>query len=136
VLAAGRRDPAIDDRELARLDAQLGRRRREQYLTGLGAGEADGGAALLDRLTAGGKAFVWGAGGVGRHHVDAPVVHVEFVGGNLRQCARNALPEFDFAGEHRHGAIRIDAQPRRQEAIAVKAAGKMGRRRGALGQRR
>ncbi len=91
---------------------------------------------MLDRLTACGKAFVGSAGGVGRHHVDAPVLYVEFVGGDLRQCARNALSEFDLAGEHRHRAIAIDSQPCRQEAIAVKAAGEMHRRLDALGQDR
>jgi len=104
-------------------------------LAGLGACEADGSTALLDRLTACGKAFVGSAGGVGRHHLDTPVAHVKFVGGDLGQRARNALSEFDLAGKHRYGAIGVDAQPRRQQAIAVKAAGEMCGAFGALPQR-
>ena len=100
---------------------ELRRGGAEQELARLGAREANRGAALLDRLAAGGHALVGRPGRVAGHHLDPAVVDVELVGGDLGERGRDALAELDLAGEHRHRPVRVDAQPRRQHAVAVEA---------------
>ena len=75
------------------------------------AGEPQRGAAVFDRLAAGGLAFVRRAAGVAGDDLDPRQRQVELLGRDLRQRGEDALPEFDLAGENGGGAVGVDAQP-------------------------
>jgi hypothetical protein len=64
------------------------------------------------------------------HQADALEIHVELVGRDLRERGADALAELDLAGEDGHRAVRVDAQPRVEHAVAGEAAGQAGRGRG------
>src|SRR5882672_8078814 len=97
--------------------------RRSSDLARLGAGKAQRGAALLDREAAGRLALVGRARGVAVHDLDARQIHVQLVGGDLRERGADALPQLDLAREDRHGAGRIDPQPSIQSPVAVETTG-------------
>src|SRR5881397_3545277 len=96
---------------LGRRRTELHRRGRNQDVARFGAREAKRGAAVLDREAAGGLTLVRGARGVAADDLDALEVHVQLVGGDLRQRGADALAQLDLAGEDRHGAVRVDAKP-------------------------
>src|SRR5262249_2670051 len=56
-------------------------------------------------------------------HLDALVGDVELVGCNLRERGEDALAELALAGEDRHGAVGVDADPAIEHAIGLKTAG-------------
>src|SRR5205807_5093347 len=103
-------------------------------LARLGAGEAQRGAALLHRQAARGLPFVWRERRVAVDDGDAFQIELELVGCDLRQRGADALAQLDLAAEDRHAAIRVDAQPGVQHAVAVEAAGQA--RRGSLRERK
>ncbi len=84
-------------------------------------------AAVLDRLAAGGDAFVGSFLGVSGNHVQARQRQVELLGGDLRQRGDDALAELDLAGAHRCAAVGRDANPGVEHAVAIKAARQGGR---------
>jgi hypothetical protein len=116
-------DRAITDVQIGDRGAELRRRRREQDRTGFGARESQRGAALLHGEAAGGLALVRRARGVAVDDVDALEIHVELVGGDLRERGADALSELDLAGEDGDASLRIDAQPRVEPPVVVEAAG-------------
>ncbi len=121
--AVRRRDHAVGDRELiARHTEALGGE-IEQDRPHLRARHAQRGAAVLDRLAAGGLAFVRRLAGIAGDHLDACEREVEFLGRDLRQRGQDALPELDLAGEDRGAAVRADADPAIKPAVGLQAAG-------------
>ena len=94
----------------------------EQQAARLGTGKAQRGAAVFHRQAAGGHAFVRRARSVGRHHVDALVADIKFIGGNLRQRGKDALTKFAFAGVDGDFAVGVDAYPAIEHAVIVQAA--------------
>src|SRR5882762_2608171 len=90
------------------------------------AAAAQRGAAVLDRLAAGGLAFVRSERGVAVDDIDALQIDVELVGGDLRERRADALPQLDLAGEDRDRAVGVDAQPGIEHAVVVEAPGERG----------
>ena len=120
-------DYAVTDAERIGGDAEFLGRQLKQDRAHLGAGQAQRGAAVLDRLAARGLALVRGAAGVAGHHGHPSERHVEFFRRDLGERGDDALAELDLAGEHRNGAVGIDAQPSIQHAVAAQAARQRGR---------
>src|SRR5207249_5056010 len=83
---------------------------------------AQRGAALLHRKAPGGLTLVRSSCGVAVDHLDALEVHVQLVGGDLRQGGADTLAQLDLAGEDRHGAVGLDAQPGVEHAVRLEAA--------------
>src|SRR6266571_8164665 len=121
-----RRASAVAHADRGRRDAELGACGVHQDVARLGAGEPHRGAALLDRLAAGGLALVGSERGIGVHDLDALQIDVELVGGDLGERGADALPQLDLAGENGDRAVRVDAQPRVEHAVVVEAPGERG----------
>src|SRR5262249_41321332 len=85
------------------------------------------GAAGLNRLAAGGDAFVGRFLGVAGDHVKVLERQAEFLGRDLRQRRDNALAELDLAGAYGGAAVGRDANPRIEHAVAVEASRQDGR---------
>ena len=118
-------DDAVGDRQRVRRRRRAsGRGEIDQDRAHLGAGEAQRRAAVLDRLAAGGLAFVRATGAVSaeidRH---ARQRQIEFLGRDLPERGQDALPELDLAGEDGGGAVGVDADPGVEHAVVVEAAG-------------
>ena len=80
---------------------------------------ADGSRAILHGQAAGRVALVGGARRVRRHQRDALGCQPELIGGNLQQRRFHALAEFGLAGEDRHRAVCIDADPGIEHRLVV-----------------
>ncbi len=123
-LAAVRRaDDTIRHRKRRGIDAEALGREFDENLAHLRASEAQRNAAVFDRLAAGGHAFIGGFLGIAGNHVQARERQVEFFRRDLRQGGGDALPQFDLAGADRRGAVRIDADPGIEHAVAGEASG-------------
>ena len=97
--AVRRRDHAVGDRQLIGRHAEPLGGELEQDRAHLGAGHAQGGAAVLDRLAAGGLALVRRLAGVAGDHLDARERQIELLGRDLGERGEDPLPELDLAGE-------------------------------------
>ncbi len=121
--AVGARDRAVGDLERVGRRVELLGRKAEQDRAHFGRRHAQRGAAVLDRLAAGGLAFVRRPAGVAGHHRDLVQRQIELFGRDLAQRRENALAEFDLAGVHGRGAVRIDADPGIEHPVGLQAAG-------------
>ena len=126
-----RGDDPVGDAERGGVKAKALCRQLDQDGADLRAGEPQRRAAVLDRLAAGGHAFVGRPLGVARNHPHPVERQVEFLRGDLRQGGENALAEFDLAGRDRGNAVGADANPGVEQAVIRKAAGQPG---GLLGE--
>ena len=95
----------------------------EKDCADLRAGKPQRRAAVLDRLAAGGHAFVRRPLGVARNHLHPAERQVEFLRRDLRQCSHDALAEFDLAGTDSGVAVGADANPGVEHAVVAEAAG-------------
>ena len=123
----GRRDDAIGRRQLVRRHAEPLGREIDEERAYLGAGHAQRGAAVLDRLAAGRLAFVRRLAGIAGDHLDACERQVQLLGRDLGEGGENPLPQLDLAGEDGRRAVGVDADPAVELAIALQAAGQPGR---------
>ena len=126
-LAVRRADDAIRDAERIRAHLQPRRGKLDQDAAHFRRGEPQRGAGIFDRLRAGGHAFVRRAAGVAGDHGNARERQVELFGRDLRQRRHDPLPQLDLAGEHGRAAVRVDADPGIEHAVAAKAAGQRAR---------
>ena len=117
----GRNDRAVPHLQLFRADAKPTRRRRDKDAARLGAGRANGAAALLDRLAAERVLLIGSPRRVGGDHADLVESDVEFLRRDLRQRGQDPLPELGLAGEDRHRLIRLQADPSFKPAIVAQA---------------
>ncbi len=78
-----------------------------------------GPTGYLDRLAARGLAFVRRFLGVTREDRDALRRHVQFIGGNLRECGDVALAQLHLADRKAHRAIRFEAKPLLHPAVVL-----------------
>src|SRR5262249_42387793 len=85
-------------------------------------GHAQGRAAVLDRLAAGGLALVRRAPGVAGNHRNTGKRQIELLGRDLLQRRENALPQLDLAGEDRGGAVGVDPDPAVEPPVVLQAA--------------
>ncbi len=120
--AVGRAHDAVGSLERIGADAEFPGGEVDQNRAHLGARHAQRRAAVLDRLAAGGLAFVRRAAGIGRDHGDLPERHIELFGRDLGKRGQDALPELDLAGKHRHLAVRTDSDPGIEHPVGVEAA--------------
>ena len=114
---------AVGDRTVAhrQIGAGIAEARRgmvEEQRAHLGAGQAQGDAAELDRLAARGVAFVRGQIGVAGLQQDALGRDVELVGGDLQHRGQHPLADLDPAGRDRHTAGRRKPDPLIEPRIA------------------
>ena len=121
--AVGRADHAVRDLQRVGRDAELLGGEIDQDRAHLGAGEPQRQPAVLDRLAAGGQALVGRLAGVAGDHREPRERQVELLRRDLRERGQDALAEFDLAGEHRRGAVGVDAEPGIEPAVALQAAG-------------
>ena len=76
-------------------------------------------AGHLDRLAARGLAFVRRILRIARQHRDALQVHVQFIGGDLRQRGDVALAKLHLADCEAHRAVRLEADPLLHAAVVL-----------------
>ena len=108
--ARSRHPPPGHDEPVHRL-MQAFCRAREQGGTCLGRGERDLRTTALDRRAGIGTTLVRRNVGVDRGHGDLVQVEVQFLGGDLREPGRAALPEFDEAEVQRCRAVGMNREP-------------------------
>src|SRR5713226_8820364 len=128
--AAGREDDAVLDSQGRHLCAELRGGRLQQDAACLGAGETQRRSRFFDRAAARGDAFVRGARGVARNHVDAREIDLELVADDLGERGHDPLADLHLAGERGHGAVRVDTQPAVEHAIFLQASRQRRRRLG------
>ena len=110
------------------LNTETARRCDEKNCPCFSASSANGGAALLDRLTTEGVLFVRPARGVGGHHLDLVELDIELFGGDLGESRKDALTELGLAGEDDDGVVRLEPNPAFQSAVVTQTKGQAGRR--------
>jgi len=121
---AGSEDDAV-------LDAQRGSGHTELRAGGLdedaarfGAGEPQGRSGFFDGTAPRGDAFVGSARSIPGNHLDARQVDLQLVGDDLGERGHDPLADLHLAGEGRHRAVGVDAQPAVEQAVLLQAPGK------------
>ena len=102
---SGADDDAVGDSQLIRSHAEPLGGEIDQDGAHLGACHAQRGAAVLDRLAAGGLALIRGLAGIAGNHLEARERQIELLGRDLRERGEDALPQLDLAGEDGRGAV-------------------------------
>ena len=95
-------------------DTEFDGGRIPQQTPDLGRRVQDRGAAVLHGVAAGGEALVRCADGIGGNQFDLGRRDIQLFSRHLQQGGGKPLPQFGLAGEHRHPAVRRDANPRVQ----------------------
>ena len=108
-------------RELAQIRTESRGGRGRKQAAGVGAGHAHRGATDLDRLAARRIPLVRRQAGMAGDDAQLFRGHAEFIRGDLRDRSDDALPQFDLAGKHADGLIRIDRDPLIQARIGREA---------------
>ncbi|MDB5954512.1 MAG: hypothetical protein JWP60_1120 [Ramlibacter sp.] len=125
--AVRRLEGAVAHLQLLGGDAQaLCGQAREDH-SHLGRGIADGSAAVLHGVAAGGVALVGGARSVRGDDRQPRRVDHQFLGGDLHQGRLDALAQFGLAGEDGDPAIGADLDPAVEEGQLGETAGQRGR---------
>jgi len=92
-------------------NAEAARRCNEKNRPCFSASGANGGTALLDRLTAEGVLLVRSVRGVSGYQLDLVELDIELFGGDLGESRQDALTEFGLAGEDDDGVVRFEPYP-------------------------
>jgi len=119
--AIGSGDDAVANFQSIAGHAEAFGRLADQQRAHLRAGQPERGAALLDRLAAGGIAFVRGLRRVAGNHLHTGERQIELFGGDLCQRRRDTLTQLDLAGEDDRRSVGVDAQPGIEHALVVQA---------------
>ena len=110
-IGARQLEHAVAHVQLLRVDFESKRGLIEEQATHFGAGKPHRGAADLDRLAARGVPLVGCARSVAGNDIQALERHVQFLGGNLRDCGDDALAELHLAAEHGDSAAGFETHP-------------------------
>jgi hypothetical protein len=90
------------------LNTDAARRCDEKNRPRFGASSANGGTALLDRLTAEGVLLVRSVRGVSGYHSDPVEPDIKFLCGDLGESRKDALTELGLASEYDDRVVRFE----------------------------
>ena len=99
------RHHAVIDAQPSRRHAEFNRSPRQQPVPRLRRRRAQGHRMHLNRRARDGAALIGRARRIAQHHVHRVERHVEFFGGDLRECGADAGAEIDMAVQRGHAAV-------------------------------
>src|SRR5262249_24922329 len=110
-------EASILDRERLDWAGEAARHMRKKQRAHLGARQANRAARYGDGVAARGEALRRACRRLPRYDAQALRLHVELLGGDLRERGEHALADFDLAGGKPYATRLLETDPRRKQGI-------------------